>query len=53
LKSKADGKRKTGYIGSNRLKGVSDKMILDEKGIKDSWKECMKKLMNEGNEWDH
>jgi len=26
-------------------------MIID-KGIKDSWKECMEKLMNEENEWD-
>jgi len=23
------------------------------KGIKDSWKEYMEKLMNEENEWDH
>ena len=28
-------------------------MIVDEKGIKDSWKEYMEKLMNEQNEWDH
>ena len=28
-------------------------MIVDEKGIKDSWKEYMEKLMNEENEWDH
>jgi len=28
-------------------------VIVDEKGIKDSWKEYMKKLMNEGNEQDH
>ena len=28
-------------------------MIADEKGIKDSWKEYMEKLMNEENEWDH
>jgi len=27
--------------------------IVDEKGIKDSWKEYMEKLMNEENEWDH
>ena len=26
---------------------------VDDKGIKDSWKEYMKKLMNEENEWDH
>ena len=28
-------------------------MIVDDKGIKDSWKEHMEKLMNEENEWDH
>jgi len=29
------------------------KVIVDEKGIKDSWKEYMEKLMNEENQWDH
>jgi len=38
---------------SNYLKGVSSKVIVDEKGIKDSWKEYMEKLMNEENEFDH
>jgi len=28
-------------------------VIVDEKAIKDSWKEYMEKLMNEENEWDH
>ena len=28
-------------------------MIVDDKGIKDSLKEYMEKLMNEENEWDH
>ena len=28
-------------------------MIVDEKGVKDSWKEYMEKLMNEENKWDH
>jgi len=28
-------------------------VVVDEKGIKDSWKEYMEKLMNEENEWDH
>ena len=28
-------------------------MIVNEKGIKDSWKEYIEKLMNEENEWDH
>jgi len=28
-------------------------VIVDEKGTKDSWKEYMKKLMNEENECNH
>jgi len=28
-------------------------VTVDEKGIKDSWKEYMEKLMNEENKWDH
>ena len=28
-------------------------MIVGDKGIKNSWKEYMDKLMNEENEWDH
>ena len=28
-------------------------MIVNDKGIKDSWKEYMEKLMNEENEWNH
>ena len=52
--NKADGKRKTGYImGSDCLKGISGKVIVDEKLIKDLWKEYMEKMMNEENEWDH
>jgi len=39
--------------GSNCLKGVSGKVIVHQKGIKDSWKEYTEKLMNEENEWDH
>jgi len=38
---------------STMLKGVSGKVTVDEKGIKDSWKEYIEKLMNEENEWDH
>jgi len=34
---------------SNCLKGVSGKVIVDEKGINYSWKEYMEKLMNEEN----
>jgi len=42
-----------GITRSHCLKGVSGKVIVDEKGIKDSRKEYMEKLMNEENEWDH
>jgi len=40
-------------MGSDCLKGVLGKVIVDEKGIQNSWKEYMEKLMNEENEWDH
>jgi len=40
-------------MGSKCLKGVSGKVIVVEKAIKDSWKEYMEKLMNEDNEWGH
>jgi len=40
-------------MGLNSLKGVSGKVTVDEKGIKDSWKKYMEKLMNKKNEWDH
>jgi len=39
--------------GLNCIKGASGKVIVDDKGIKDSWKEYMEKLMNEEKEWDH
>ena len=39
--------------GLNCTKGASGKVIVDDKGIKDSWNEYMEKLMNEENEWDH
>jgi len=38
---------------SNCLKGVSGKENVDKKGIKDSRKEYMEKLMSEENEWDN
>ena len=38
---------------SNCLKGVLGKVIVDEKGIKYSWKEYIGKLMNEENKWYH
>jgi len=46
-------KERRDITGSNCLKGVPGKVIVDEKGIKDSRKEYMEKLMNEENEWDH
>jgi len=46
-------KERQDITGSNCLKGVSGKVIVDEKGIKDSWKEYIEKLMNEENELDH
>jgi len=39
-------------MGSNCLEGVSGKVIVDKKGIKDSSKQYMEKLMKEENEWD-
>jgi len=39
--------------GSNCLKGLSCKVIVDEKQTKDLWKKYMEKLINEANEWDH
>jgi len=44
-------KERQDITGSNCLKGVSGKVIVDEKGIRDSWKEYMEKLLNEENEW--
>ena len=32
---------------------MSGKVIVDELGIIDSWKEYMEKLINEENQWDH
>ena len=40
-------------MGSNCLKRVLGKVIVDKKGIKDSWKKYTEKVMNEENEWDH
>ena len=46
-------KERQDITGLNCVKGASWKVIVDDKGIKDSWKEYMDKLMNEENEWDH
>jgi len=46
-------KERQDITGLNCIKGASRKVIVDDKGIKDSWKEYMEKLKNEENEWDH
>ena len=46
-------KERRDITGLNCIKGASGKVIVDDKGIKDSWKEYMEKLMNKENEWDH
>jgi len=47
-------KERQDITGLNCIKGASGEVIVDDKGIKDSWKEYMEKLlMNEENEWDH
>ena len=45
-------KERQDKTGLNCIKAASGKVIVDDKGIKDSWKEYMEKLMNEENEWD-
>ena len=46
-------KERQDITGLNCIKGASGKVIVDDKEIKDSWKEYMEKLLNEENEWDH
>ena len=46
-------KERQDITGLNCIKGASRKVIVDDKGIKDCWKQYMEKLMNEENEWDH
>ena len=46
-------KERQDITGLNCIKGASGKVIVDDKGIKDSWKEYTEKLMNEENEWEH
>jgi len=53
LNGKADGQKRQDITGLYCIKRASGKVIVDGKGIKDSWKEYMEKLMNEENEWDH
>jgi len=46
-------KERQDITGLNCIKGTSGKVIVDDKGIKDSWKKYMEKLMNEENEWNY
>jgi len=46
-------KERLDITGLNCIKGASGKVTVDDKGIRDSWKEYMEKLMNEENELDH
>jgi len=46
-------KERQDKTGLNCIKGASEKVTVDDKGIKDSWKEYTEKLMNEENELDH
>ena len=46
-------KERQHITGLKCIKGASGKVIVDDKGIKDSLKENMEKLMNEENKWDH
>ena len=46
-------KERQDITGLKCIKGASGKVIVDDKGIKDSSKEYMEKLMNEENEWEH
>ena len=38
-------KERQNITGLNRIKGASGKVIVDDKGIKDSWKEYMEKRL--------
>ena len=50
--AKQIAKERQDIIGSNCLKGLLRKVTVDDKGIKDSSKEYMEKLVNKENEWD-
>ena len=45
--------KKDRYNWVKLYKGASGKVIVDDKGVSDSWKQYIEKLMNEENEWDH
>ena len=42
-------KQRQDITGLNCIKGASGKVIVDDKGIKDCWKEYMEKLMKKMN----
>ena len=50
LMAKQMVKERHDITGLNCIKGASWKVIVDDEGIKHSWKEYMQKLMNEENE---
>jgi len=39
--------------GLNCIEGASGKVVVDDRGIGDSWKECMGILVSEESGWDH
>ena len=39
--------------GLDCVGGASGRVVVDDGGIRDCWRECMGRLMNEENEWDH
>ena len=40
-------------VGVNCLKDSTGKIVIDNIGIKKTWKDCMEKLLNEENTWDN
>jgi len=40
-------------ILNTRQKQIVIKLVVDENGIKETWKRHRERLMNEENEWDH
>ena len=39
--------------GLGCVEGASGRVIVDGGGIRDSWRECMERLMGGRNGWDH
>jgi len=47
------GSSDVGYDGTHGGLGYGSRNAVYDKGVKDSWKEYMEKMMNKENEWDH